>query len=100
MVTLLVVIANVAVVAPAGTTTLAGTCAAAVLLLLNVTVEPHVGAAPLSVTVPCELLPPTTLVGRSISDAATTGGVLGVTVKGADFEEPPRLAEMVELAAA
>src|SRR5215831_10459783 len=68
--TALVVIVNVALVAPAGTTTLAGTCATAVLLLLSVTVAPPVGAAPLNVTVPCELLPPTTLVGFSVTDTA------------------------------
>src|SRR5215469_16758535 len=99
VVTLLVVMVNVEVVAPAGTTTFVGTCAAAVLLLLNVTVAPPVGAAPLSVTIPWELLPPTTLVGFSVRDAATTGGILRVTVKGAAFEEPPKLAEMVGLAA-
>ena len=67
-----VVIVNVALVAAAGTTTLAGTCAAAVLLLVNVTVAPPVGADPLSVTVPCELVPPTTTVGFTVTDATDT----------------------------
>ena|SRR5713101_1572530 len=62
-VTVLVVIVNVALVAFAATVTLAGTCAAAVLLLVSVTAAPPLGAGPLSVTVPCELVPPTTLLG-------------------------------------
>jgi len=84
---LLVVIANVAVVAPTGTITLAGTCPAVVLLLLNVTIAPPVGAAPLSVTVPCELLPPTTLVGFSVSDDATTPFVGATSLM---FPPPPQ----------
>lgn len=55
-----VVIVKVAVVALAGTATLAGTCAAAVLLLESVTIAPPVGAALLKVTVPVEEVPPTT----------------------------------------
>lgn len=70
-----VVMVKAAVVDPAGTDTLTGTCAAAVLLLLNVTVAPPVGAAALKVTVPCELLPPTTLVGFSVNVLKLTGGV-------------------------
>jgi hypothetical protein len=58
-----VVTVNVAEVLPAATVTLAGTVAAAVLLLERVTTAPPVGAAPLSVTVPVELFPPTTVVG-------------------------------------
>jgi hypothetical protein len=50
-------------------TTLAGTCAAAVLELVRVTVAPPVGAGPLNVTVPCELLPPNTLAGFNVTDA-------------------------------
>jgi hypothetical protein len=71
-----VVIVNVALLAAAGITTLAGTCAAAVLLLVSVTVAPPAGAGPLSVTVPCELAPPTTTVGFSVSDAADTPFVI------------------------
>jgi hypothetical protein len=67
-----VVIVNAALLAAAGTTTLAGTCAAAVLLLVKVTVAPPAGADPLSVTVPCELVPPTTTVGFTITDATDT----------------------------
>jgi hypothetical protein len=70
--TAVVVIVNLALAAAAGTTTLVGTCAAAVLLLVKVTVAPPVGAGPLNVTVPWELVPPTTIVGFSVSDAADT----------------------------
>src|SRR5215469_15290260 len=80
VVTLLVVTVNVALVAPAATTTFVGTFAAAVLLLLNVTVAPPVGAAPLSVTVPWELFPPTTLVGFSVTDTATTPFVVAAPI--------------------
>jgi hypothetical protein len=68
-----VVIVNVALLAAAGMTTLAGTCAAAVLELVRVTVAPPVGAGPLNVTVPCEPLPPNTLAGFNVTDA--TAGV-------------------------
>src|SRR5579864_2894288 len=60
-----VVTVNVVDVLPAGTVTLAGTVAAAVLLLERVTTAPPVAAAPLSVTVPIELFPPTTVAGLS-----------------------------------
>jgi hypothetical protein len=62
---------NVALVAPAGIVTLAGTVAAPVLLLDSVTVAPPEGAAALSVAVPCAFaLPPTTLDGLTASDAS------------------------------
>ena len=67
-----VVTVNVAVVAPAATITLAGTCAAVELLLLNVTVAPPVGAAPLKVTVPVADAPPVTLVGFRVTDDSET----------------------------
>ena len=63
------VIENVALLAAAGTTTLGGTCAAAVLELASVTVAPPPTAGSLKVTVPCELLPPNTLVGFNVTDA-------------------------------
>jgi hypothetical protein len=47
-----VAIVNVALEAAAGTTTLAGTCAAAVLELVSVTVAPPLSAGPFNVTVP------------------------------------------------
>jgi hypothetical protein len=69
-----VVTVKVAEVAPAGTVTLAGTVAALVLLLVSVTEAPPVGAAALKATVPVELLPPTTLVGLSDTDATEVAG--------------------------
>ena len=85
--TALVVTANVALVAPADTVTLAGTFAANVLSLDNDTTAPPTGAGPLSVTVPVEGLPPTTLDGFTPSElnAAATE----VTVRGADLVTPP-----------
>jgi len=70
------------VVAPVATVTLAGTVAAVVLLLDNVTVlcvvVPTAGA--FNVTVPVELVsPPGTLVGLSVTDATT--GKLTVSEK-------------------
>jgi hypothetical protein len=59
----MVVTVKVAVVAPAGTVTFAGTVARDVLLLERVTKTPDGGAAPVSVTVPVEGLPPVTDVG-------------------------------------
>jgi hypothetical protein len=55
---MLLVTVKVAAVAPAATVTLAGTCAAAVLLLARVTSEPPVGAGPLRETVPRADAPP------------------------------------------
>jgi hypothetical protein len=62
-----VVMVNVALLAPPAIVTLGGTCAADVLLLCNVTTAPPAGAAPLSVTVPVELFPPKTEVGLLVS---------------------------------
>jgi hypothetical protein len=67
VVTALVVIGNVAMVDPAGTLTLAGTAATAALLE-SVTAAPP-GGAPLSVTVPCEAVPPMTLAGFIVKPA-------------------------------
>ena len=74
--TALVVIVNVALVAPAATVTLGGTAATAALPLESVTAPPPVGAAVVSVAVPCAGLPPTTLVGLSeiAERAAGVGG--------------------------
>jgi hypothetical protein len=83
-VTELVVTEKVAVVAPAATVTLAGTCAAVVLLLVRVTVAPPVGAAPLNVTVPLEELPPVTVVGLTATDDKDTVEA-GFTVRVAVF---------------
>ena len=72
-----VVTANVAVVAPAGTVTfpLAGTLAA-LLSLANVITAPPVGAGLSSITVPLELLPPTTLVGFTLTEDKCATGVM------------------------
>ena len=73
----LVVTVNVAVVAPAATATLAGTCAAAALRLDRVTTAPLADAGPLSVTVPVEELPPITDEGLRLTEASAGA----VTVK-------------------
>jgi hypothetical protein len=72
---------NVALAEPPGMLTLAGTVAA-VLLLDKVTVAPPVGAAALSVAVPCALaLPPTTVVGLTARDASAGAADGACTVK-------------------
>ena len=71
-----VVTVNVAVVAFAATITLAGTCAA-VLLLDRVTTAPLADAGPLSVTVSVEELPPITDEGLRLTEASAGA----VTVK-------------------
>ena len=75
---------NEALVLPAGTVMVAGTLAAAGVLLFKDTDNPPVGAAPVSVTVPCETIPPGTLAGL-IDIELTTGGV---TVRLADLVVP------------
>jgi hypothetical protein len=69
---------NVALVAPAVTVTLAGTVAAAVLLLPSVTAAPPAGAALLNVTVPVEDAPPITVAG--LTDTEETVGAFTVSV--------------------
>src|SRR6267154_2794811 len=65
---------KVALVAAAGTVTLEGTVAAAVLLLESATCAPPAGAGPLNVTVPVEEFPPATLVGFSASEERERAG--------------------------
>src|SRR6266849_6723943 len=91
--TALVVTVKVALVAPAPTVTLAGTVAAAVLLLDSVTVAPPAGAAPLKVTVPVEELPPVTLVGLTATDDKDRGG--GFTVRVAVWVPPLKVPRLV-----
>ena len=74
-VTELVPIANVAVVEPCATVTLAGTVATAVLLLESDTANPPLGAAAVSVTVPCDPFPPTTEDG--LTETAESAAVAG-----------------------
>src|SRR5207249_2219158 len=89
-----VVIVKVAEVLAAGTVTLEGTLAAA-LLLESATCAPPAGAGPLSVTVPVDdCVPPVTLVGFNVSEE-TVGRGGGVTVSEADVEEPPEDEERV-----
>lgn len=71
-----VVIVKVAVFCPAGTVTLAGTVAAA-LVSDRDTTAPPVGAFPFSVTVPVEETPPTTVAGLML----TVDKAAGVTVR-------------------
>src|SRR5205807_1505858 len=69
-----VVIVKVAVVLAAGTVTLEGTLAAA-LLLESAACAPPAVAGPLSVTVPVDdCVPPVTLVGFNVSEETDTGG--------------------------
>ena len=82
----LVVIVNVALVAPLGTVTFAGTLATDVLLLDNDTTAPPKGAGPVSVTVPVEGLPPCTLDGFTCRELNAASGV---TVRGAVLVTPP-----------
>lgn len=93
-----VVTVKVALVAPAGTTTLDGTLAAPGWLLPSVTAVPPAGAAVASLTVPVALVPPGTLDGLTVNDdsVAAGGGVpAGVTVRFADFVTPPPVTEIV-----
>src|SRR5262245_20695638 len=73
-VTALVVTVKLAVVTPAGTVTLTGTVAAA-LLLPRLTTIPPPGAAALRVTVACAAVPPWTEVGVTARPATETGAV-------------------------
>ena len=73
----IVVTVKVALVALAATVTLAGTVAAG-LLLVRVTSAPPAGAGTLRVTAPVEGLPPTTLVGLTVTEDMVTG--TGVTI--------------------
>jgi hypothetical protein len=87
LLTLLVETVKVALVDPAGTVTLAGTVAAAVLLLNNETARPPDGAAEVRVMVPVAELPPTTAVGlRLNAESDAEDGVLTV--------QPDNLAEV------
>jgi hypothetical protein len=68
---------TLAVIAPAGTTTSAGT-GNALLLLERATVAPPVGAAAFKVTVTVPLAPPATLAGETATELRldTTAGVI------------------------
>src|SRR5271169_569141 len=87
-----VVTGKVADVAPAATTTLAGTVASVVLELVRVTVAPPVGAGPFNVTVAVGVWPRGTL-GRS--SVVKNAWIEGETVSVAVFEVPPDAAVIV-----
>jgi hypothetical protein len=84
-----VLTANVALKAPAGTVTLAGTVAALVLLLDSVTTAPPDGAALVRLAVPCEVLPPTTLAGLSAIPASEGAWVKAPAVKRRTEDQAP-----------
>src|SRR5690348_14081833 len=87
---------KLALVAPDGTVTLAGTRAGE-LLLESATCAPPAGAGALRVTVPVDdCAPPKTLVGLRVSDASVGSG--GVTVNDAERAAPPYEAEMLTVA--
>ena len=93
-VTALVVTAKVALVAPCATEALAGIVAAARRLLESVTANPPAGAAAVKVTVPCEEVPPVTLVGLTdTAESAAAAG--GVTVRVAVRVTAPAIAVIV-----
>ena len=79
---------TVAVASFAATDTVAGTVATAVLLLVNVTIAPPLGAGPLSVTVPTDEVPPVTLAGFSVTEATPGGVTVIVTVAVSDITPP------------
>jgi len=78
--TALVVMAKEAVVAPEATITLAGTCAADVLLLDSATTAPEAGADPFSVTVPVEEVPLITDVGLTETPFNTAAATVNVVL--------------------
>src|SRR5262245_8767252 len=80
-----VVIAKVTWVAPAGTVTLAGTAAAAALLLESVRSVPPAGAGVVSTMLPCAVPPPVTPLGARVrADISVGGGVPAVNDRVAD----------------
>jgi hypothetical protein len=89
LLTFLVETVKVALWAPAGTVTLAGTVATPVLLLANATTVPPGGATSSSDTVPCEVLPPLTEVGLSAKRPTPTGEGAGFTLSVADVVALP-----------
>src|SRR5712692_6293311 len=91
-----VVTLKLAVVVPAATVTLAGTVATTLLLLERVTAVAAEGAG-LMLTVPCEVLPPVTLVGVSVMPLRA-GGTLGVQPDNvACVELPPPLTVTIQV---
>lgn len=92
-------IVKLALVAPCGTVTLAGTLAVPGSWLPRFTATPPLGAALPSVTTPVALAPPVTLVGLTVKAERTAeggGGLAGVTVIVAACALLPNAAEIVE----
>ena len=87
-VTDVVLTVNVALNAPAGMVTLAGTVAT-VLLLDRVTTAPPEGAAFVRLAVPCEVLPPTTLAGLRAIPASDGAWVKAPAVKRRTEDQAP-----------
>ena len=89
----LVLTVNVALVCVAGTVTVAGTVAAPVLLLLNVTTAPPAGAAAPSVTIPVAELVEVTTGGSNTTETRFDVAPVGVTAS-ARYIVAPYVAEM------
>lgn len=81
VVTVLVVTVKEALVAPAATDTLAGTCAAAALLVERVTSAPPAGADPFNLTVPVDEVPPITEVGPRVKELSLAAVTMKVAVR-------------------
>jgi hypothetical protein len=90
---LFVTTVKLALVAPAGTVTLAGTFAAAVLSLDSATSKPPAGAAAVNVTVPVDDAPPTTSVGLTLTDESDA-----VVLGGGELTEQPERVTVVAVA--
>ena len=88
-----VAIGKLALVAPAGTVTVVGTCAITEELLDKLTNAPPAKAGPLSTTVPAAAFPPPIVAGETVTEETMTGGCS--TVKVAFWVTPPRVAETV-----
>ena len=92
VVTVVVVTVKVRLLAPAGTVTLAGTVAA-LESSESETTAPPLGAGALKVTVPVEELPPTTLVGLTVTAERAAVGAGGFTVIAENSNAPSIAAE-------
>jgi hypothetical protein len=86
---------NDAASSPAGTVTLAGTVAAAVLPLVSETTTPPVGAVALRVTVPVLFDPSTTVSGFRLRPVSVGLDEAGTTVSTAERDTPPEVAVIV-----
>jgi len=93
-----VVTVKLALVAPPGIVTLAGTLAVSGRLLQRLTATPTDGAGLASLTVPVAELPPPTVVGLTVRDVSA--GSVGYKVRGCDSVTPPPVTEMVTVVGA